>query len=177
MTDQDHVVIHEEPLTDTLRRYLQRRRQQDNEEMAARIDTGLASIRQNLPGLQDKELARRISALERKLNAHLDRHASQEKYLAKLNRYKKTRDRDEQGRLQDQLLIDLERRRVLLKLTQRQLAEILFVDLRSLSKWLTRKVSPQMAATRQKMEGWLKETEAEAVLLDKRLADELAEWM
>jgi hypothetical protein len=184
MSDPDHSIVHEEALSGTLLRYLQRHKHKILEEVAARINVAFAGLRQELPGLQDKaitssfqELARRIGALERRLDAHNEQHASQARAITRLNHYKRTRDRDEQGRLIDQLLIDVERRRVLLTLTQRQLAEILFVDFRRLNTWLARKVSPQMAVTRQKLEDWLKETEAEAVVLNKKLADELAEWM
>lgn len=181
MSDPDHSVVHEEALSGTLLRYLQRR----EERLAEKFNTAIAHFRESMPELQDRqslirsiqELARRIGALERAVESHRDRHARQESHLAKLNRYKKTRDRDEQGRLQDQLLIDLERRRVLLKLTQRQLADTLHVDGSNLSRWLARTRSPQVLATRQRLEGWLKETEAEAVRLDRQLADELAEWL
>jgi hypothetical protein len=135
----------------------------------------LLSLRRDLKDLQVsvRETNRRIDELvvgvDRRFGLVLTRAR------AAAGRGAPTRQRDAQGRLVDELLIAVEDRRRLLNLTQRQLAEILLVDPRALSKWMKRERSTADGETRSRMRHWLDATDSDATATLSRLLGEACE--
>lgn len=144
-------------------------------------DEAIERFRQTNPEMRERRefvegmraLNERIAAQGRRMDAHLGDHEMQRRAASRMNRHGRTRDRDEQGRLVDQLLIDVGGRMRKLGLTQRQLAEELGVDYRRLNRWITLARSPQKESTRERLKAWLMETESEALAISNRALSEL----
>ena len=180
MLDTPHTVFHTEPLSPRLLRYLQRRELRLKEEIASMVSTALASWRSQHQDLTPihralQELDRRLKRLEEHTNARFEQ-IEHRRRLAAVKDRGPTRDRDREGRLVDHLLTAVEDRRRLLGVKQRQLARILDVDHRQLTKWLARKVSPCNATTRERMKDWLDATDEDAKRLRCRLLEEGLTW-
>ena len=180
MLDTPHAVFHTEPLSPRLLRYLQRRELRLKEEIGSMITLALESWRSQHQDLTPihralQELSQRLRRLEEHTNARFDQIEHRRRLAAAKDRGS-TRERDQEGRLVDHLLTAVEDRRVLLHMKQRQLARILDVDHRQLTKWLARKVSPSNSTTRERMKDWLAATDEDARRLKLRLLEEGLTW-
>lgn len=180
MLDTPHTVFHTEPLSPRLLRYLQRRELRLKEEIGSMITSALESWRaqhQDLTTVRRalQELDRRLRRLEEHTNARFELIEHRRRLAAAKDRGP-TRERDQEGRLVDHLLTAVEDRRRLLGMRQRQLARLLCVDHRQLTKWLARKVSPSSITIRESMKEWLEATDEDARRLRERLMKEGMTW-
>jgi hypothetical protein len=141
---------------------------------AAPAGEELAAMRRDIKHLQQAvaETNRRLDRLATSVDMRFERvlgHIGDQARRAA----EPTRARDAQGRLVDALLTAVETRQRLLGMTQRQVAEILQVHFRSLSKWLHHQHAVSCQETRDRMQQWLDATEGDA----QAALDRLKDWM
>jgi DNA-binding transcriptional regulator YiaG len=201
MTDADNTIAGDSVISPRLRQYIKRHGDKLREDLGTKIDSLFAQwstrmeakIQESIIRAQQgptiseaieslREEVRLLSEAVRETNRRLDRLATSvdrrfELYLGHIRTIatratEPTRARDEQGRLIDPLLTAVETRRCLLGITQRRLAEILQVNYRSLSKWISGQRGVSAPETRSLMLQWLDTTETDA----KAAMDRLKDW-